>query len=116
MNNKALVEISVPAAGQKYDVYIPLESKMSEVVKMVAGALDVYKRQAQRYGIRIEEIGISRCEDFVFGLSKISLEPFLSKQSFCLIRATVCLIWIIPKRKSISFHVNAHTSPVRKPA
>ena len=39
MNNKALVEISVPAAGQKYDVYIPLESKMSEVVAMVAGAL-----------------------------------------------------------------------------
>lgn len=39
MNNKALVEISVPAASRKYDVYIPLESKMSEVVKMVAGAL-----------------------------------------------------------------------------
>lgn len=39
MNNKALVEISVPAAGQKYDVYIPLESKMSDVVKLVAAAL-----------------------------------------------------------------------------
>lgn len=39
MNNKVLVEISVPAAGRTYDVYIPLESKMSEVVKMVAGAL-----------------------------------------------------------------------------
>lgn len=39
MNNKALVEVSVPAAGQKYDVYIPLDSKMSEVVTMVAGAL-----------------------------------------------------------------------------
>ena len=39
MNNKVLVEISVPAAGQKYDVYIPLESKMNEVVKMVATAL-----------------------------------------------------------------------------
>lgn len=39
MNHKALVEISLPAAGQKYDVYIPLESRMSEVVKMVAGAL-----------------------------------------------------------------------------
>ena len=39
MNNKALVEISVPAAGQKYDVYIPLESRMNEVVTMVAGAL-----------------------------------------------------------------------------
>ena len=39
MSKKALVEISVPAAAQKYDVYIPLESKMSEVVAMVAGAL-----------------------------------------------------------------------------
>lgn len=39
MNNKALVEISVPASGQKYDVYIPLECKMSEVITMVAGAL-----------------------------------------------------------------------------
>lgn len=39
MNNKALVEIFVPAAREKYDVYIPLESKMSEVIKMVAGAL-----------------------------------------------------------------------------
>ena len=39
MNNKALVEISVPAAGQKYDVYIPLDCKMGDVVTMLAGAL-----------------------------------------------------------------------------
>ena len=39
MNKKALVEISVPAAGQRFEVYIPLESRMSEVVAMVAGAL-----------------------------------------------------------------------------
>lgn len=39
MNNKALVEIFVPAAAQKYDVYIPLEVRMSEVIKMVANAL-----------------------------------------------------------------------------
>lgn len=39
MNNKALVEILVPAAEQKFDVFIPLESRMSDVVKMVAGAL-----------------------------------------------------------------------------
>lgn len=39
MNNKALVEISVPAANRKFDVFIPMESKMSEVVKMVATAL-----------------------------------------------------------------------------
>lgn len=38
-NNKALVEISVPAAAQKFDVFIPLDSKMSEVVSMVASAL-----------------------------------------------------------------------------
>ena len=39
MNNKALVEISVPAAEKKFDVYIPLEIKMSDVTKMVASAL-----------------------------------------------------------------------------
>lgn len=39
MNNKALVEISVPASNQKFDVYIPLESKMSEVIKMVSKAI-----------------------------------------------------------------------------
>lgn len=39
MNNKALVEIFVPATAQKFDVYIPLESKMSEVVKLVSNAL-----------------------------------------------------------------------------
>lgn len=39
MNNKALVEITVPAAAQKYDVYIPLDTRMSDVVKMVASAL-----------------------------------------------------------------------------
>lgn len=39
MNNKALVEIFVPAAAQKFDVYIPLDCKMSQVVTMVAGAL-----------------------------------------------------------------------------
>lgn len=39
MNDKALVEISVPASGEKFDVYIPLESKMSEVIRMAANAL-----------------------------------------------------------------------------
>lgn len=39
LNNKALVEISVPAAGEKFDVFIPLESKMSEVIKMVSAVL-----------------------------------------------------------------------------
>lgn len=39
MNNKVLVEISVPAAGDKFDVLIPLESKMSDVLKLVSFVL-----------------------------------------------------------------------------
>ena len=39
INNKALVEISVPASGMKFDVYIPVESRMSEVLKLVSGAI-----------------------------------------------------------------------------
>ncbi len=39
MNEKALVEIFVPASGETFDVFIPLESRMSDVIKMVAGAL-----------------------------------------------------------------------------
>ncbi|MEE0863275.1 MAG: methyltransferase [Lachnospiraceae bacterium] len=39
MNNKALVEVYVPAAEQTYDVYIPLESKMNEVVYLLSNAL-----------------------------------------------------------------------------
>lgn len=38
-NNKALVEISVPASGSKFDVLIPLESKMGDVLKLVSAAL-----------------------------------------------------------------------------
>ena len=40
MNNKALVEIVVPATSREYDVYIPLDCKMSEVIKMVASAIN----------------------------------------------------------------------------
>ena len=39
MNDKALVEISVPASGEKFDVYIPLASKISDVLALVASAL-----------------------------------------------------------------------------
>jgi hypothetical protein len=37
--NKVLVEIFLPAADRSFDVYIPLESKMSEVVTLVAALL-----------------------------------------------------------------------------
>ena len=39
IKNKALVEIFVPASNEKYDVYIPLDSKMSEVLKLVSSVL-----------------------------------------------------------------------------
>lgn len=36
---KVLVEIILPAANTSYDVYIPLASKMSEVLFLVSGLL-----------------------------------------------------------------------------
>lgn len=39
MNNKALVEVIVPAAETKFDVFIPLDSKMSQVLKLLSSAL-----------------------------------------------------------------------------
>ncbi len=39
VSDKVLVEIFVPAAMEKYDVYIPLRSKMSEVLQLVSKAL-----------------------------------------------------------------------------
>jgi hypothetical protein len=37
--NKVLVEIFLPAAGRSFDVYLPLESQMSEVVVLVSALL-----------------------------------------------------------------------------
>lgn len=34
-NNKVLIELSVPAADKKFDVFIPLTSKMFDVRKML---------------------------------------------------------------------------------
>ena len=39
IDSKALVEIIVPAADVKFDVYIPLESRMEEVLRLVSAAL-----------------------------------------------------------------------------
>ncbi len=38
--SKVLVELILPAANSKFDIYIPLDSKMSEVKMLVAGILD----------------------------------------------------------------------------
>lgn len=46
MNHKVLVEIYVPASGDSFDVWIPLESRMSEVVQLTAAAVsDLLKGQ-----------------------------------------------------------------------
>ena len=37
--NKILVEIFLPAANRSFDVYVPLESKMSEVTLLVSSLL-----------------------------------------------------------------------------
>lgn len=37
--NKLLVEVVVPAADMSVDMYIPLESKLSEVISLMAKAI-----------------------------------------------------------------------------
>jgi hypothetical protein len=37
--NKVLVDVFVPAANAHYDIYIPLESRMSEVSVLIAGSI-----------------------------------------------------------------------------
>ncbi len=39
MTNKILAEVIVPGAGKKFDVFIPVESRFSEVTKLVSIAL-----------------------------------------------------------------------------
>ena len=39
MSDKALVEIFVPAADSRFDVYIPLASRLSDVLTLVSGIL-----------------------------------------------------------------------------
>ena len=36
--DKILVEVYLPAANKNYDVFIPLKSKMHEIVEMLSGA------------------------------------------------------------------------------
>ncbi len=40
MKDKVLVEVLVPASGDKFDVFIPLEIRMSEANGLVAAALN----------------------------------------------------------------------------
>ena len=39
MNNKVLVEVIVPLLEQKYQVYIPINKRISEVIKLIEKAL-----------------------------------------------------------------------------
>lgn len=39
MNNKVLVEVSVPAATAKFDVFIPIDCVMGDVLKLLSSTL-----------------------------------------------------------------------------
>jgi hypothetical protein len=39
MINKALIEVAIPAAEKKFDVFIPYESRMSEVKQLITAAM-----------------------------------------------------------------------------
>jgi hypothetical protein len=40
MDSKVLVEVLVPASGEKYDVFIPLTVRMGEVAQMVSSVIN----------------------------------------------------------------------------
>ena len=40
MNNKVLVEVFLPASGEKFDVFIPLDSQVGEVTMLMAKLLE----------------------------------------------------------------------------
>lgn len=40
MNSKILVEVLVPAAGESFDVYIPLDIRMSEALTMISSLVN----------------------------------------------------------------------------
>ena len=40
MHSKVLVEVLVPASGEKYDMFIPLTIRMGEVVQLVASVVN----------------------------------------------------------------------------
>ncbi len=40
MTNKILVEVLVPAAGKKFDTFIPVTSYISEVTTLISAALN----------------------------------------------------------------------------
>lgn len=44
MTNKVLVELILPAANSKYDIFVPVDSKMSEVKILISGILDELAR------------------------------------------------------------------------
>jgi hypothetical protein len=44
MNDRVLVGISLPAAGLRYDVYLPVDCMMSEALVMVSGAFTELSR------------------------------------------------------------------------
>ena len=47
-NEKVLVEVAVPAADEKYDVFIPLKSKMRDQIKKVALALTEHSNEKNK--------------------------------------------------------------------
>ena len=47
--DKVLVEVFLPAAGISYDIYIPLNSRMSEVLRLVARVIEDLSKGKYKY-------------------------------------------------------------------
>lgn len=51
--SKILVEVYVPSANLTYDVYIPIESKISEITQLISNAITDVSDNKYRQGLEI---------------------------------------------------------------
>lgn len=72
MHNKVLVEIFVPAAGEKFDVFIPLDSRMSEVLRLAAAALSDLSRG--KYKATDEVVLCDMDSGIIYNVNKVVAE------------------------------------------
>jgi hypothetical protein len=64
---RVLVEVFLPAAGSSYDIYIPLDSRMSEVLILVSKVIEDLSKG--KYKITEETVLCDRASGIIFNIN-----------------------------------------------
>lgn len=62
--SKILVEVYVPSANLTYDVYIPIESKISEITQLISNAITDVSDNKYRQGLEITLCNFSTGKEY----------------------------------------------------